>query len=248
MTLLGFPGGSEVKASAWNAGDPGSIPQLGRSPGEGKGTPLQYSCLENPMEGGAWQATVHGISKSRFTTERFHFHFTNDLAENRSPEQIDYRELRSKGEMRTEDSERCLSFKTFCCAQKHHWSLMLCVCLVAQVCLTLQPHGLQPTRLFYSGILQARILEWVAMPSSRGSSQPRDQTQVFRIAGRFFTICTTWESPQRIRIQGEVCFVSFLDRRHLTFLNVDWRASLLLQKQKGKGTRAEVENQPHKDG
>ena len=107
----------------------------------------------------------------------------------------DYRELRSKGEMRTEDSERCLSFKTFCCAQKHHWSLMLCVCLVAQVCLTLQPHGLQPTRLFCSGILQARILEWVAMPSSRGSPQPRDQTQVSHIAGRFFTICTTWESP-----------------------------------------------------
>ena len=50
MTLLGFPGGSEVKASAWNAGDPGSIPQLGRSPGEGKGTPLQYSCLEKLME------------------------------------------------------------------------------------------------------------------------------------------------------------------------------------------------------
>ena len=50
----GFPGGSEVKASAWNAGDPGSIPGLGRSPGEGNGNPLQYSCLENPMEGGAW--------------------------------------------------------------------------------------------------------------------------------------------------------------------------------------------------
>ena len=49
-----FPGGSEVKASAWNAGDPGSIPESGRSPGEGNGNPLQYSCLENPMEGGAW--------------------------------------------------------------------------------------------------------------------------------------------------------------------------------------------------
>ena len=44
-----FPGGSEVKASAWNAGDPGSVPELGRSPGEGNGSPLQYSCLENPM-------------------------------------------------------------------------------------------------------------------------------------------------------------------------------------------------------
>ena len=51
---MGFPGGSEAKASAWNAGDPGSIPGSGRSPGEGNGNPLQYSCLENPMEGGAW--------------------------------------------------------------------------------------------------------------------------------------------------------------------------------------------------
>ena len=52
--LVGFPGGSEVKASAWNAGDLGLIPGSGRSPGEGNGNPLQYSCLENPMEGGAW--------------------------------------------------------------------------------------------------------------------------------------------------------------------------------------------------
>ena len=49
-----FPGGSEVKASACNAGDLASIPELGRSPGEGNGNPLQYSCLVNPMEGGAW--------------------------------------------------------------------------------------------------------------------------------------------------------------------------------------------------
>ena len=62
---MGFPGGSAVKASAWNAGDPGSIPGSGRSPGEGNGNPLQYSCLENPMEGGAWWATVHGVTKSR---------------------------------------------------------------------------------------------------------------------------------------------------------------------------------------
>jgi len=50
----GFPGGSEVKASAWNEGDLSLIPGLGRSPGEGNGNALQYSCLENPMEGGAW--------------------------------------------------------------------------------------------------------------------------------------------------------------------------------------------------
>ena len=60
-----FPGGSDVKASAYNAGDPGSIPGSGKSSGEGNGNPLQYSCLENPMDGGAWWATVHGVAKSR---------------------------------------------------------------------------------------------------------------------------------------------------------------------------------------
>ena len=53
-SILGFLGGSGVKVSASNAGDLGSIPGSGRSPGEGDGTPLQYSCLENPMDGGAW--------------------------------------------------------------------------------------------------------------------------------------------------------------------------------------------------
>ena len=62
---LGFPGGSEVKASASNAGDLGSIPGSGRSPGEGNGNPFQDSCLENPMDGGAWWATVHGVEKSQ---------------------------------------------------------------------------------------------------------------------------------------------------------------------------------------
>ena len=61
---LSFPGGSEDKASACNAGDPGLNPGLGRSPGEGNGNPLQYSCLENPMDRGDWRATVHGVAKS----------------------------------------------------------------------------------------------------------------------------------------------------------------------------------------
>ena len=59
-----FPGGSDDKASACNAGDPGLILWSGRSPGEGNDNSFQYSCLENPMEGGAWQATVHGVTKS----------------------------------------------------------------------------------------------------------------------------------------------------------------------------------------
>ena len=60
-----FPGGSDGKTSAYNAGDPGSISGSGRSPGEESGNPFQYSCLENPMHGGAWEATVHGVSKSQ---------------------------------------------------------------------------------------------------------------------------------------------------------------------------------------
>ena len=61
----GFPGGSDAKASAYNAGDPGSIPGWGKSSGEGNGNPLQYSCLENPMDRGAWQVTVHAVAKSQ---------------------------------------------------------------------------------------------------------------------------------------------------------------------------------------
>ena len=60
-----FPGGSEVKASACNVGDPGSIPGSGRSSEEGKGNPLQYSYLQNHMDGGVWYATVHRVAKSQ---------------------------------------------------------------------------------------------------------------------------------------------------------------------------------------
>ena len=62
---LGFAGGSDSKESACNIGDPGSIPESGRSPGEGNGNPLQCSFLENFMSRGAWLATVHGIAKSQ---------------------------------------------------------------------------------------------------------------------------------------------------------------------------------------
>ena len=62
---LGFPGGSHGKESASNAGDPGSIPGSGRSSGEGNGNLLQYSCLENSLDRGAWPATVHGVTKSQ---------------------------------------------------------------------------------------------------------------------------------------------------------------------------------------
>ena len=75
-----FPGGSDGKESTCNVGDPSSIPGSGRPPGEGNGNPLQYSCLENPMDQGAWWATVHGVAKSQtrlndFTSLHLYDHF-----------------------------------------------------------------------------------------------------------------------------------------------------------------------------
>ena len=67
---MGFPGGAVVKTLPANAGDVGSIPGLGRSPGGGNGNPLQYSCLGNPMDRGGWWATVHWVTKESDTTER----------------------------------------------------------------------------------------------------------------------------------------------------------------------------------
>ena len=64
----GFPGGSEGKASACNAGDPSLIPGLGRSPGEGHGNPLLYSCLENPMDGEAWSVGSQRVGHDRATS------------------------------------------------------------------------------------------------------------------------------------------------------------------------------------
>ena len=70
-----FPGGSDGKASSYNVGDPGSTPGSGRSSGEGNGNPVQYSCLENSMDGEAWWATVHGVAKSWTWLSDFTFTF-----------------------------------------------------------------------------------------------------------------------------------------------------------------------------
>ena len=70
-----FPGDSDGKESAWNVEDPDLIPGLRISPEEGNVNPLQYSCLENSMDGEAWQATVHGVTNSRTQLCDFHFHF-----------------------------------------------------------------------------------------------------------------------------------------------------------------------------
>ena len=71
---MSFPCGSDGKESAWNARDPGLIPGLGRCPGEGNGNPLQYSCLEKPMDRGGWQVTVHEVTKSQTQLSDWHFH------------------------------------------------------------------------------------------------------------------------------------------------------------------------------
>ena len=71
LLKMGFPAGSEFKASTCNEGDLGLIPGSGRSPGEGNDNALQYSCLENPMNGGAWWATVHGVSMSQTWLNNF---------------------------------------------------------------------------------------------------------------------------------------------------------------------------------
>ena len=68
---MDFPGGTVVKNSPANSGDAGSIPRLGRSPGVGNGNTVQYSCLENSMDGGTWQASIHGMTESDRTEHSY---------------------------------------------------------------------------------------------------------------------------------------------------------------------------------
>ena len=126
---MGLPRWLSGKESACNAGDPGdmgSIPGSGRSPGGGNGNPLQYSCLENPMDRGAWRATVHEVAKSQTKLKQLSTH-----------------------------------------ARMHAKSILSCLTLC-------DPMDCSPPGFSVPGILQARILEWVAIFSSRGYSQPRD--------------------------------------------------------------------------
>ena len=85
--LCWLPGGSEVKATACNMGDLGST-LAGRSPGEGNGNPLRYSCLENPMDGGAWWATVQEIAKSWTRLSDFSFTLSDAVFQHEAYEKI----------------------------------------------------------------------------------------------------------------------------------------------------------------
>ena len=85
FTFQGFPGGLDGKESACNAGDPGSIPGLVRSPGEGNSNPLQYYCLENPMNRGAWLGYSPWGRKESDTTERLHIHVHVHVVKDKVP-------------------------------------------------------------------------------------------------------------------------------------------------------------------
>ena len=153
---MGFPCGSAGKESTGNVGDLGSTPRLGRSPGEGKGYPLQYSGLENSMD---------------WVTEWFHFI---------SLQTTEYLQTKFNSTLRLIHMIKWdLSWDT---------KMVVVLLWKSLSCLTL----CNPVH----GILQARILEWVAFSFSRGSSQPRKWTQVYHIAGGFFTSWAIWEAQE----------------------------------------------------
>ena len=152
-----------LSANAGDINDTGSIPGSGRSPGGGHGNPVWYSCLENPMDRGAWRATVHGVAQSRTRLKRLSMHIvflTQDEMDG----------IKSVDENRT-------------------WA-----CLDTQLCLTLcipMDYSLPDSDSSVHGISQARILEWVAISFSRGSSQPEIEPTTPAspaLAGGFFTM------------------------------------------------------------
>ena len=171
-SVTSFPGGSYGKESAWSAGDPGLISGSGRSPGEGNGSPLQYSCLENPMDRRSWQAIVHRVTKSQTWLSDF-----------------------------TKIANTCYYLCFVCLFVFDSESKVTQSCLI--LC---EPVDCSPSGSSVHGILQARILEWVAISFSRGSSQPRGRTQVSCITGRFFTIWATWEVKCKLTSTSQVHF------------------------------------------
>ena len=160
--------------------------------GEGNGTPLQYSCLENPIDGGAWWAAVHGVAKSRTRlrdfTFTFHFHaLEKEMATHPSVLAWRIPGTGEPGGLPSMGSHRV----------RHDWSDLAvaaaaaCV-LVTQSCLILCNHmDCSPPGSSVHGILQARIPSRIAIPFSSWSPPSRDQTWVSCIAGRFFTIWVT---------------------------------------------------------
>ena len=176
-----FPCSSVGKESACNAGDLGSIPGSGRSPGKGNGNSLQYSCLENPMDRGAWWAIVHTVTRVE--------HDWSDLAA------AWYFFVNSLSFLCKCPLAFLLSFILFLFTVLRV-AFMFYESEVTQSCPTLcDPLDCSLPGFSVHGILQARKLEWVTISFSRGSSWPRDWTQVSRITGRRFNLWATREAP-----------------------------------------------------
>ena len=152
-----------LSANAGDVSDTGLIPGSRRSPGGGHGNPFWYSCLENPMDRGAWRATVHGVAQSWTRLKRLSMHIV----------------FLTQDEM---DGIKLVD-------ENHTWA-----CLDTQLCLTIcipMDYSLPDSDSSVHGISQARILEWVAMSFSRGSSQPEIEPTTPAspaLAGGFFTM------------------------------------------------------------
>ena len=160
--------------------------------GEGNGHPLQDSCLENPMDGGAWWAAVHGVAKSRtrLSDSTFSFPFytlETEMATHSSVLAWRIPGMGEPGGLPSLGSHRV----------RHDWSNLAAAaaawylsepCQFHRAIVNIQSNNdCNLLRSSVHGTLQARILEWVAMPSSRGSSRPRVRTGVCCVTGEFFT-------------------------------------------------------------
>ena len=196
--IRAFPGGSVVKNLPANAGErPEFHPWSGTSPGEGNGNLLQYSRLENPMDRGAWWATVCGVAKS-WTWLSTHSNNNNKDLFRLFPKNdgISRSDVRLGGRVAAglvteSDFEKASGGGiTENKSGGRNWVFIYTwgEVKVTQLCPTL----CNPMDYTVYEILQARVLEWAAFPFSRGSSQPRDQTQV----GGFFTSWAMREAPK----------------------------------------------------
>ena len=187
--ITGVTGGSDNKESAFDTGDPGSVPELERSPGEGNSNPLQYSCRENSLDRGTWRATVHGVPKSPAQMNNQHFHFSKIILVetfffplhpfiHQTLTEYLGREVLSPIDLATCGPRRGGTW-AWVAGTALGLAPGFCCCLVIKLYVALcgpmdcSPPG-SSVQAILQAILQARMLEQVAIPFSGGSCQPRD--------------------------------------------------------------------------